>query len=223
MLKRTSIVSLAQAQRAALIETMFGVTTSDDYRPVAWMGRYPVDVTTMLVGMHVAAAILAAFWCNFGAGVCFALAAISTARAIWSSGAGVAAVYLRIRSFPVRRCFGLRSRCTCCSSSGEKWNVFSAGARTSRFILILLVTPAGTVDDLGTLGAMLTCRFARVALWNFCCVRHHLSARRIVAADPGQVGRTNSRCHLHFSTARLSRLERSGRCLDKHWRRVPLR
>ena len=32
---------------------MFGVTTSDDYRPVAWMGRYPVDVTTILVGTHV--------------------------------------------------------------------------------------------------------------------------------------------------------------------------
>jgi membrane associated rhomboid family serine protease len=38
---------------------MFGVTTSDDYRPVAWMGRYPVDVTTMLVGVHVACAVLA--------------------------------------------------------------------------------------------------------------------------------------------------------------------
>ena len=38
---------------------MFGVTTSDDYRPVAWMGRYPVDVTTMLVGLHVACAVLA--------------------------------------------------------------------------------------------------------------------------------------------------------------------
>jgi membrane associated rhomboid family serine protease len=40
---------------------MFGVTTSDDYRPVAWMGRYPVDVTTILVGVHVACAILTAF------------------------------------------------------------------------------------------------------------------------------------------------------------------
>jgi membrane associated rhomboid family serine protease len=39
---------------------MFGVTTSDDYRPVAWMGRYPVDVTTMLVGLHVIIAILTA-------------------------------------------------------------------------------------------------------------------------------------------------------------------
>jgi len=38
---------------------MFGVTTSDDYRPVAWMGRYPVDVTTMLVGAHVVCAVLA--------------------------------------------------------------------------------------------------------------------------------------------------------------------
>ena len=39
---------------------MFGVTTSDDYRPVAWMGRYPVDVTTILVGLHVSVAILTA-------------------------------------------------------------------------------------------------------------------------------------------------------------------
>jgi membrane associated rhomboid family serine protease len=54
------VVSLAQAHCAALIETMFGVTTSDDYRPVAWMGRYPVDVTTMLVGLHVSVAILTA-------------------------------------------------------------------------------------------------------------------------------------------------------------------
>jgi membrane associated rhomboid family serine protease len=37
---------------------MFGVTTSDDYRPVAWMGRYPLDVTTILVGLHVALAII---------------------------------------------------------------------------------------------------------------------------------------------------------------------
>src|SRR5215470_10308030 len=39
---------------------MFGVTTSYDYRPVAWMGRYPVDVTTILVGVHVVVAILTA-------------------------------------------------------------------------------------------------------------------------------------------------------------------
>src|SRR4029453_9187704 len=43
---------------------MFGVTTSDDYRPVAWMGRYPVDVTTILVGLHVVCAVVA---CVFNA------------------------------------------------------------------------------------------------------------------------------------------------------------
>src|SRR2546430_14382156 len=47
---------------------MFGVTTSDDYRPVAWMGRYPVDVTTMLVGLHVAMAVLGAILVAVGAG-----------------------------------------------------------------------------------------------------------------------------------------------------------
>jgi membrane associated rhomboid family serine protease len=45
-------------ETAAVYSHMFGVTTSDDYRPVAWMGRYPVDVTTILVGVHVACAVI---------------------------------------------------------------------------------------------------------------------------------------------------------------------
>src|SRR3954470_16365210 len=64
---------------------MFGVTTSDDYRPVAWMGRYPVDVTTMLVGIHVAAAILAALLVAFGAGSILLWLQFDSA-AIWSTG-----------------------------------------------------------------------------------------------------------------------------------------
>ena len=64
---------------------MFGVTTSDDYRPVAWMGRYPVDVTTMLVGVHVAAAILAAILVAFGASSILLWLQFDSA-AIWSSG-----------------------------------------------------------------------------------------------------------------------------------------
>ncbi len=47
---------------------MFGVTTSDDYRPVAWMGRVPVDVTTILVVAHVAAMVAGCFLIAFGAG-----------------------------------------------------------------------------------------------------------------------------------------------------------
>jgi hypothetical protein len=45
---------------------MFGVTTSDDYRPVAWMGRYPIDVTTLLVGVHVGLLVLTCFLYAFG-------------------------------------------------------------------------------------------------------------------------------------------------------------
>lgn len=45
---------------------MFGVTTSDDYRPVTWMGRYPVDITTLLVGVHVVAAVLLALFFALG-------------------------------------------------------------------------------------------------------------------------------------------------------------
>src|SRR5215813_4537430 len=73
---------LAQEQCAALIESMFGVTTSDDYRPVAWMGRYPVDVTTMLVGLHVAAAILTAILFAIGGGSILAYLQFASAS-VW--------------------------------------------------------------------------------------------------------------------------------------------
>ena len=32
---------------------MFGVTTSDDYRPVAWIGRYPVRIITIITALYV--------------------------------------------------------------------------------------------------------------------------------------------------------------------------
>ncbi len=80
-----SRITLARMQRAALIESMFGVTTSDDYRPVAWMGRYPVDVTTMLVGLHVAAAVFAAILVAFGAGSVLAWMQFDSAS-VWYSG-----------------------------------------------------------------------------------------------------------------------------------------
>jgi len=58
-------MNLAQAGGPLFSERMFGVTTSDDYRPVTWMGRYPVDVTTILVGVHVVCAILTALIVGF--------------------------------------------------------------------------------------------------------------------------------------------------------------
>src|SRR5207248_5202299 len=52
---------------------------------VAWMGGYPVDVTTILVGLHVTCAILAAILIAFGAGSMLAYLQFDTA-AVWSGG-----------------------------------------------------------------------------------------------------------------------------------------
>ena len=76
---------LACSERWLFISFMFGVTTSDDYRPVAWMGSYPVDVTTMLVGLHVAVAIITAILVALGAGSVLAYLQFDSA-AVWYSG-----------------------------------------------------------------------------------------------------------------------------------------
>jgi membrane associated rhomboid family serine protease len=46
---------------------MFGVTTSDDYQPVTWVGRHPVHVTTLLVGFHTLLMVVACLLSAFGA------------------------------------------------------------------------------------------------------------------------------------------------------------
>lgn len=61
---------------------MFGVTTSDDYQPVTWVGRHPVHVTTLLVAGHAFAAIVACFL--GGAGILGHLAFDSTL--VWQGG-----------------------------------------------------------------------------------------------------------------------------------------
>ncbi len=45
---------------------MFGVTTSDDYQPVTWVGRHPVHVTLLLVGVHVLCLVVTCFLLAFG-------------------------------------------------------------------------------------------------------------------------------------------------------------
>lgn len=46
---------------------MFGVTTSDDYQPVTWVGRHPIHVTTLLVAVHVVLMVLVCFLSALGA------------------------------------------------------------------------------------------------------------------------------------------------------------
>ena len=137
---------LAQEQCAALIESMFGVTTSDDYRPVAWMGRYPVDVTTMLVGLHVAAAILTAILVAIGAGSILAYLQFDSA-AVWSGQVWRLFTYAFVHAPSGLLWFAI-----------EMYMLFVFGREVERFIgrrayialyVILLVTPAALLTVWG--------------------------------------------------------------------------
>src|SRR5215831_20715083 len=130
---------LAQEQCAALIESMFGVTTSDDYRPVAWMGRYPVDVTTMLVGLHVAAAILTAILVAIGAGSILAYLQFDSAG-VWSGQVWRLFTYAFVHAPSGLLWFAI-----------EMYMLFVFGREVERFIgrrayialyLVLLITPS---------------------------------------------------------------------------------
>ncbi len=61
---------LALRYAAPFTIAMFGVATSDDYQPVAWMGRYPIHVPTLLVIVHVTCMILGCFLLALEAEVC---------------------------------------------------------------------------------------------------------------------------------------------------------
>src|SRR5437016_11253963 len=137
---------LAQEQCAALIESMFGVTTSDDYRPVAWMGRYPVDVTTMLVGLHVAAAILTAILVAIGGGSILAYLQFDSA-AVWSGQVWRLFTYAFVHAPSGLLWFAV-----------EMYMLFVFGREVERFIgrcaylvlyLILLIAPAAILTIWG--------------------------------------------------------------------------
>ena len=118
---------------------MFGVTISDDYRPVAWMGRYPVDVTTMLVGLHVAAAILTAILVMIGAHSVLAYLQFDSA-AVWAGQVWRLFTYAFVHSPSALLWFAI-----------EMYMLFVFGREVERFIgrrayitlyIILLVAPA---------------------------------------------------------------------------------
>src|SRR4029450_4739411 len=119
---------------------MFGVTTSDDYRPVAWMGRYPVDMTTMLVGLHVAVAILTAILVAFGAGSVLAYLQFDSAQVLYGGQVWRLFTYAFVHSPSALLWFAV-----------EMYMLFVFGREVERFIgrrayitlyIILLVSPA---------------------------------------------------------------------------------
>jgi membrane associated rhomboid family serine protease len=125
---------------------MFGVTTSDDYRPVAWMGRYPVDVTTMLVGLHVAAAILAAILVAIGAGSILTYLLFDSAG-VWSGQVWRLFTYAFVHAPSGLLWFAI-----------EMYMLFVFGREVERFIgrsayiglyLVLLITPSALLTIWG--------------------------------------------------------------------------
>src|SRR6266404_1633970 len=126
---------------------MFGVTTSDDYRPVAWMGRYPVDVTTMLVGLHVAAAILTAIHVAFSGGFVLPYLQFDSAQVLYGGQVWRLCTYAFVHPPSGLLWFAI-----------EMYMLFAFGREVERFIgrrayivlyLILLVTPAALLTIWG--------------------------------------------------------------------------
>src|SRR5206468_1747253 len=125
---------------------MFGVTTSDDYRPVAWMGRYPVDVTTMLVGLHVAVAIFTAILYAIGVAPILAYLQFDSA-AVWSGQVWRLFTYAFVHAPNALLWFAV-----------EMYMLFVFGREVERFIgrrayialyLVLLVAPAAVLTIWG--------------------------------------------------------------------------
>ena len=102
---------------------MFGVTTSDDYRPVAWMGRYPLDVTTILVGTHVVVAVAACLMIAFGAGSILGFLQFDSAEVLYRGQVWRLATYAFVHSPSMLLWFAV-----------EMYMLFVFGREVERFV-----------------------------------------------------------------------------------------
>jgi membrane associated rhomboid family serine protease len=126
---------------------MFGVTTSDDYRPVAWMGRYPLDVTTIIVGLHVALAVIACVLVAVGAGFVLDYLQFDSARVVSLGQVWRIATYAFVHTPSALLWFAV-----------EMYMLFVFGREVERFIgqraylalyIILLIAPAAVLTIWG--------------------------------------------------------------------------
>jgi membrane associated rhomboid family serine protease len=126
---------------------MFGVTTSDDYRPVAWMGRYPLDVTTIIVGLHVALAVIACVLVAVGAGFVLDHLQFDSARVVSLGQVWRIATYAFVHTPSALLWFAV-----------EMYMLFVFGREVERFIgqraylalyIILLIAPAAVLTIWG--------------------------------------------------------------------------
>ncbi|MEO7167924.1 MAG: rhomboid family intramembrane serine protease [Chthoniobacterales bacterium] len=119
---------------------MFGVATSDDYQPVAWMGRYPIHVPTLLVIVHVVCMILGCFLLAFGAGSTLDLFTLDSAQVLGGGRVWQLATYAFVHPPSGLIWFAI-----------EMYMLFAFGREVERFIgrrafitlyLLLLLVPS---------------------------------------------------------------------------------
>jgi hypothetical protein len=119
---------------------MFGVATSDDYQPVAWMGRYPIHVTTLLVITHVICMIIGCLLIAVGAGSFLGVLTFDSAQVLYGGRLWQIATYALVHSPSALIWFAI-----------EMYMLFTFGREVERFIgrrafialylLLLLVPP----------------------------------------------------------------------------------
>ena len=73
--------------------SMFGVARSDDYQPVAWMGRYPIHVPTLLVIVHVGCMVLACLFFLLGQEAILGYLAFDSAQILYAGRVWQIATY----------------------------------------------------------------------------------------------------------------------------------
>ena len=119
---------------------MFGVATSDDYEPVAWMGRYPIHVTTLLVITHVICMIIGCLLIAVGAGSFLGVLTFDSAQVLYGGRLWQIATYALVHSPSALIWFAI-----------EMYMLFTFGREVERFIgrrafiglylLLLLIPP----------------------------------------------------------------------------------
>jgi Rhomboid family len=102
---------------------MFGVATSDDYQPVAWMGRYPIHVTTLLVMVHVVCMIIGCLLIAIGAGSFLGVLAFDSAQVLSANRLWQIATYALVHSPSGLIWFAI-----------EMYMLFAFGREVERFI-----------------------------------------------------------------------------------------
>ena len=132
--------ALALPRAAPFTVAMFGVATSDDYQPVAWMGRYPIHVTTLLVITHVICMIIGCLLIAVGAGSFLGVLTFDSAQVLYGGRLWQIATYALVHSPSTLIWFAI-----------EMYMLFTFGREVERFIgrrafialyvLLLLVPP----------------------------------------------------------------------------------